>query len=274
MNNLLSIIADVKRRPAAAYIERVETALGSSITETQKTAIGAFIEAEQVGGRWNAHGRLYLPIWGNAAANAICLKSLASGTFAGTVTHGAGYVQGDGATGYFNFGVSARTLGLDYGLTNGGCFSALIHVPDTRTDTREFIGSSDSGNRRVIITQATGGFLNLIAYNAAVQVSASDTARRGIYIASVQTSTARYLRRYTNGNVLAYSNASSTSDTSIAPTVNQYALGRNNNGSLLNPTDARLGAYHLGYFLSIANQNAFAGNLETLWETCTGLTLP
>ena len=274
MNNLLSIIADVKRRPAAAYIELVETALGSSITETQKTAIGAFIEAEQVAGRWNAHRCLYLSIWGNAAANAICLKSLTSGTFAGTVTHGAGYVQGDGATGYFNFGVSARTLGLDYGLTNGGCFSALIHVPDTRTDTREFIGSSDSGNRRVIITQATGGFLNLIAYNAAVQVSASDTARRGIYIASVQTSTARYLRRYTNGNVLAYSNASSTSDTSIAPTVNQYALGRNNNGSLLNPTDARLGAYHLGYFLSIANQNAFAGNLETLWETCTGLTLP
>jgi hypothetical protein len=188
MNNLLSIIADVKRRPAAAYIERVETALGSSITETQKTAIGAFIEAEQVDGRWGAHRRLYLPIWANAAANAICLKSLTSGTFAGTITHGAGYVQSDGSTGYFNFGTDPSSLGLSAGNSS----ACVLTCPAT-------------------------------------------------------------------GNV---------------PTTAINAMAAVVNGTRGSFSNARYGAWMAGLAMTQPNTDAFTGNLKTLWETCTGRTLP
>jgi hypothetical protein len=204
MNNLLSIIADVKRRPAAAYIERVETALGSSITETQKTAIGAFIEAEQVDGRWGAHRRLYLPIWANAAANAICLKSLTSGTFAGTITHGAGYVQSDGSTGYFNFGTDPSSLGL-----SAGNSSACVLILRTRK-------------------------------NSGASALASLTCPA-------------------TGNV---------------PTTAINAMAAVVNGTRGSFSNARYGAWMAGLAMTQPNTDAFTGNLKTLWETCTGRTLP
>jgi hypothetical protein len=83
---------------ARAYIAAVETA-GGTVSATQRTAVSDFYRAGKSAGWYSSIKRLYLPIWASAAPNAIDMIGLTSGTFIGTVTHAAGYAQGDGTTG-------------------------------------------------------------------------------------------------------------------------------------------------------------------------------
>ena len=78
---------------AKAYVNAV-IATGVTVTGLQRNAINNFIEGEKTASRWSIHKRLYLPIWANAAANAICLRSLTSGTFVNSPTMGAGFIKG------------------------------------------------------------------------------------------------------------------------------------------------------------------------------------
>lgn len=272
MNNLLSIIADVKRRPAAAYIERVETALGSSITETQKTAIGAFTEAEMLSGRWDSHKRLHLPIWGNAAANAICLKSLTSGTFSGTVTHGAGYIQGDGSTGYFNIGTSPATQGL----TSASAFyGVLVNLAESRNAAPySLLGASQASTLSRIAHQPFN--TRTVAYassNASAINSPDNMVRRGIFYCGLTATNARYFRVRRTAAVQA-AGSNTTNDTTAPSTSAMTIMARNDSGAFSEHSNARIGASFMGLGLSIADADAFTINLKTLWETCTGLTLP
>jgi hypothetical protein len=233
-----------------------------------------FYKAEKAAGRYSKHKMMYLPIWANAAANAIDLISLTSGTFVGDVTHGSGYIQGDGTTGYFRTGKIASTLGLDLA-TNYGSASVLVNRADSRNQNAEWLGATDGANRRLLLGQATNNFTSGNAYSAAAGASLGDALKRGIYTVSVESSSLRRWRRYSNGNVLAGSASNSTLNTTTAPTVEQYLLARNNNnaGATLH-TDARLGFAHMGFVMTETELNDFANNVETLWETCTGLTLP
>ena len=276
MNNLLSIIADVKRRPAAAYIERVETALGSSITETQKTAIGAFIEAEQVGGRWNAHRRLYLPIWGNAAANALCLKSLTSGTFAGTVTHGAGYVQGDGSTGYFDFGVSPPGMGLTTASAN---ITVLIQQASVQSGTRSHMSVSNDGPNTTYFGLSSSGAAhfrytncNITTSNGYVEHLTTLANQVGIWTGG-RDGGIRYIQRRRLAGLTDLA-AETEPDTGLMPPRSLIAMGFNYNGTPSTHCSAGYGAWVASSGLSQAANAAFTLNLKTLWETCTGLTLP
>ena len=89
MSLLYSRIAASRRdADADAYISAIRTA-GASVTAAQRDYINDFIRAEKIAARWDSIKRLYLPICGVAAANAICLRSLTSGTFVGSVTHTA-----------------------------------------------------------------------------------------------------------------------------------------------------------------------------------------
>ena len=272
MNNLLSIIADVKRRPAAAYIERVETARGSSITEIQKTAIGAFIEEEQVGGRWNAHRCLYLSIWGNAAANAICLKSLTSGAFAGTVTHGAGYVQGDGSTGYFNMGFSP----VAHGLTNASAFyGALVNLAESRNAANyTLLGASNAAvNSRIASLGASAASRAWASGAESAMTSPNGMSRDGIFYCGITATNARYFRVRRTAAVQA-AGSNTISDTNTPSTAAMAVMARNFSGAYTEYSNARIGASFMGLGLSVADADAFTLNLKTLWETCTGLTLP
>ena len=259
---------------AQAYINAVTSAKGSSPSLLQTVAIDNFYKAEKAAGRYSKHKMMYLPIWANAAANAIDLISLTSGTFVGDVTHGSGYIQGDGTTGYFRTGKIASTLGLDLA-TNYGSASVLVNLADSRNQNAEWLGATDGANRRLLLGQATNNFTSGNAYSAAAGASLGDALKRGIYTVSVESSSLRRWRRYSNGNVLAGSASNSTLNTTTAPTVEQYLLARNNNnaGATLH-TDARLGFAHMGFVMTETELNDFANNVETLWETCTGLTLP
>jgi hypothetical protein len=259
---------------AGAYISAVEIALGSSITSTQKAALNAFVLAEQAAARWTSHKRLYLPIWANAAANAICIKSLTSGTFGGTVTHGAGFVQGDGSTGYFNFGTDPSSLGLSAG-NSSAC--VLITQANVGTATTVHMGVSTSYPNYYGL--AAPGNANLkyvsMAYNTTngeVTGFLSGSEQVGILHG---TKSAGVLNLRTRKNSGASALASLTCPaTGNVPTTAINAMAGVVNGTRGSFSNARYGAWMAGLAMTQPNTDAFTLNLKTLWETCTGLSLP
>lgn len=263
---------------AAAYIAAVETALGSSITETQKTAIDVFAKAEKLASRWTSIKRLYLPIWGNAAANAVCLKSLASGTFVGGVTHASGYVQGDGSTGYFNFGSTPSAQNLT---TSSSGYFILIFQAGSLSGTRAHMACSDNGTNTIYAGLANGGgggvlsagFGSLTDAGGFVSTSLAHTNTRGIITASRVSGSSFIQRRLTAGNSTLQTDSDAGAG-AIPSTRNLVAMAFNYNGTITTVSDAQYGAWgtHAGYASS--DLAAFTLNLKTLWETCTGLTLP
>ena len=257
---------------AAAYIAAVETALGSSITETQKSAIDVFAKAEKLASRWTSIKRLYLPIWGNAAANAVCLKSLASGTFVGGVTHGAGYVQGDGSTGYMSMGTSPSAQGVT---GSSGFIFALVRQAESRTGANfTLVGATNVTSQLRIYHITYESKTSLIAPSVSSIInSPNNMVRSGVFYGGATASNARYLRvRRTAGVQNAGSNA--TTDNTSTSTSAMALMAVNSEGAHQQHTNARIGAGGFGLGLSIANSDAFSANLKTLWETCTGLTLP
>jgi hypothetical protein len=129
---------------ARAYIAAVETA-GGTVSATQRTAVSDFYRAGKSAGWYSSIKRLYLPIWAAAAPNAIDMIGLTSGTFNGTVTHSAGYVQGNGSTGYFE-----PPAGSEYGnlgLSNSSASIFYLALDET-VKTNAFHGLAGSGTER------------------------------------------------------------------------------------------------------------------------------
>jgi len=255
-------------RLAARYIKSVEAA-NVSVTQTQKNAINSFILAEKKAGRWSSYRRIFLPVWGVASANAIDIITNLSGTFNGSWTHSSGFMKGDGSSGFFNTGISNAGAGMTL---NGGSLSVLVYTADTRTDSREFIGTSDSINRRGSILQTSSTVVSSQFYNAAAVVSLNPTVRTGIFTGTVLSSTSRYIQRRSQAGI-EYTERT-TSDTNTASVSNTYIGARNANETAVFHTNAAIGAAVMSLGFSNTANEAFTLNLKTLWETCTGLTLP
>jgi hypothetical protein len=127
LSNMLSSSASGLDPDAKGYIDAVVTA-GATVSATQKKAINTFVKTGKSDGWYSSIKRMYLPIWASAAPNAIDMIGRTSGTFNGTVTHGAGYVQGDGSTGYFN--THCPKLNFWH------CYVQRIHVRTTKDGIR------------------------------------------------------------------------------------------------------------------------------------------
>jgi hypothetical protein len=217
---------------------------------------------------------MYLPIWASAAPNAIDMIALGSGTFNGTVTHAAGYVEGDGSTGYFDPGASGnlRTLGisgstLHYMLgvsQEGGLLSIPIGVWD-----------GDSINRCQITNELTPTSRNLFASpELAANVTSNSSPRNGILIGSCTTASSRYLHRRKTAGTTVDSNTTGTA--ANVPNDQPYIMARRN------PSPSPASLYYdgrifaAGYGLAIAQSDAesFSLAIKNLYENTTGLTLP
>jgi hypothetical protein len=258
-------------RMAARYIKAVETA-GAIVTSTQKDALNTFFKAGKSEGWISSLRRMYLPIWGATAPNAIDMIALTSGTFVGTVTHATGYVQGDGSTGYFDFGASPSSLGLTI---SGGSAFALINQADSRNDARFFIGVQTGGNRRLYLQQVTSTLLRSTIYSATgATINTSATPANGILLTAVNSATDRYLKKRDSSEIS--TTTISTSSTTSAPTSNVFAMANNDalNLSISGHTNARLGAFGLGLGFTSTQGDNLTLTLKNLWETSTGLTLP
>jgi hypothetical protein len=272
---------------ADAYIAAVEAALGTSIylalpnaTSDAKRIITDFYKAEKDAGRYSLHKRIYLPIYNNLAANAVDAITRTSGTFpiSGAVTVAPGYVQGNGTTGYFDFGATPSALGLT--LQSASLF-ALVKTASSQTGSRGMLGASEGGaNIAAVLLSGTSAGTLIAFADASLQVTdgyagaALSTANQfGIFIGSRFSGSTRIQRRITSGESLLTSE--NDPDTGTVPTTrNIFSMGFNYAGALNVASNAEFGAYGAGLGMSQSNAAAYTLNLKTLWENLTGLTLP
>lgn len=251
---------------ASALFAALITA-GATVSTAQKTAIDTFIRAEKTALRWDLHKRLHMPVWGVAAANAICWKSRTTGTFVGGVTHAAGYVQGDGSTGYFNIGSTYSALGL----TNAdGLIGTLCTTADARSGTY-LIGSAVATSAGGILTQLSSLVCRLFQGASPIIIDPQDG--EGITIVGLTASNARYVykRKTASSGVIA---TDATAATVAPPAGDIYCMARNAAGTAGGFANNRHGAWVVGLGLSSSDAASFSLNLKTCWESITGLTLP
>jgi hypothetical protein len=266
--NLLHTIASQRRRSdpdADAYISAVDAAKGSAMTGTQRAALQAFVTAEKTAGRWGALRRLYLPVWGSAAANSICLVSQLSGTFAGAITHESGYVSAR-VNGHFDTGVDITALGMT---ENTGWIGRLATYNAANGQEGALLSASQSA---LLIFLATGQLRSEYAGSSNRYDVLPAVASTGIFSSTRLSGATRLrLRRQSGRESWDFGQAAGTTATGL----NFFFLGRNRTSGipdqLLN-SDA--GAYWLGLGVADADDAAFTASLKTLWETLTGLTLP
>jgi hypothetical protein len=251
---------------AKAYIAAVETA-GATVSGGQKAAIDTFYKTGKSDGWYSSLKRIYLPIWGVAAPNAIDMMELGSGTFNGTVTHGAGFVQGDGTTGYFDTGTNAVALG---GASGNASLFALVKSY-TSVIEQGLIGAVTSGigqGNQLRLQTTNFNFVHpTIAGNVSIAASTG-----GIHVGSATSTSNRFsLRRGSSGVT---STAQTTTETTSLLSINIYAMCRNLILATPNSfSTAELGAYGAGISLSIQDATDFTLALKNLWEGTTGLTL-
>ena len=253
---------------AKAYINAV-VAAGATVTSTQRTAINNFIKAEKAASRWTLHKRIYLPIWAAAAPNAIDMIGLTSGSYVGGVTHTAGYVQGNGTSGSFLLNANLPTMGVGHtDIAMGGlCYIAptvfgryVFSSFDSTSSMIDMVHASSTSISSRIGTFFTAGVAALTTTNAA--------EHRGIIIGSYN-GTSRFIKIRRSTGITTSTGPSSAAGATPLATPRFMADSRNNSWS-----DAGYGAFYISSGMTTSNADGFITAIETLWETCTGLTLP
>ena len=257
---------------ARAYIAAVEAVLPGNSIETAlpnasnpKRIISDFIKSEKAASRWALHKRIYLPIYNNAAANAIDAVSMTSGTFFGTVTHAAGYFQGDGASGYFDTIANWDTLVALTDATIGTINFSGNGVPNMTT-----IGVGATVATAIRVASQNSGTIPQCAWAGAGIVRAV-IGTNGIQMASRSGGVTRIIRR---------SSAGITEDSTSNPITGSVisfplTIGANNSGAVrVGFSDAQIGGGIISLGMSSAQLANYSLALKNLYESLTGLTLP
>jgi len=263
---------------ARAYIAAVR-ATGVSVSATQVTAINNFYKNCKSDGYYTSLKRFFLPIWSNASANAIDLIGLTSGTFVGGVTHSSGFVRFNGTTGYFRDNATVIAHGMT--ASTAHAMALVYNNPATAADFARFYGAYDTvdATKEITafsVTSASQSQSRIYGVIAAVNVnSVAVSLQEGILLANRSSTTDhRYKISKTAGFFIDGQIANLSSST--PPAAKMAWATRNSNLDVPNtfyPAD--YGAMSVG--ISIGNNallNTYISRVKTLWETCTGLTLP
>jgi hypothetical protein len=238
--------------PDAAYIAAL-TAAGATVTAPQQAAISTFISDEIAAGRWDGIKRLYFPVWGVAAANAICMKSLTSCTFNGAVTHGAGYIQGgDGKN--ITLGTTLAELGLS---ASSHYFAGLLKTPpnqyETLLDSNINISAGEE-NLRVRV-----GGLTVVDDDSILPENLFGVISYG----GQTTLASRYCKLRKATGVTSATVQGGTVTGSLGTTPIRF-LGTSSDSS--GGWNGQCGALVLGTYLSAADDSAYTLNLQNLYN--------
>jgi len=251
---------------AKSYINTITTA-GATVTGTQRNAINAFYESAKTDGYYNQLKRFYLPIWGIAAPNAVDLITTTSGTFVGGVTPATGYIQGNGTTGYFNMNVSPQGVGMVPGSS-----STFALVYQFQATFNALLQTAPTSNRLQGIVRGAGTSQLNAGLNSGSNLT--DAIGNGIYIESETAVNARYLRKRTTSGAVSLG-TNTTTPTGVYASFNIQALcGQSAANTRFGFSTAQTGGFGVGLAMTTVQADAFTLAYKTLWETCTGLTLP
>jgi|694.fasta_scaffold62437_5 hypothetical protein len=259
---------------AKSYINAV-AATGVTVTQTQKNAINAFVESEKAASRWTLHKRLYLPIWSLASANAIDMVTRASGTFVGSVTHASGYIQGNGSTGYFNTNVTPSALSQTL---SSASLTALVTQAPSGVAAATAIGSIDGSDTSKLVefSHLSGVAVIFRSMTAtgigAVQAILARSSQVGIFVSSREGGDRRIIQRVTAGvSTLVNTTGANAGTVPVTGTVQMLRSGFSGGAAY---SDGRYGFFAASLGQTVSQSQAFSLNVKTLWETCTGLTIP
>jgi hypothetical protein len=256
---------------AAAYIAAVQAA-GGTVTATQSGAINTFVVAGKAQNWWAQVKRLYLPIWEVAAPNARCIVSGASGTYTGAVTHASGYVNSDGITGYFSFDAAPSALGCT--LSSGSVF-VLTTATSAIAGGTTFGRTQDGNNSRTGFFGSTGNIRALQVFSS-VAPSYTETDARGVFLASRTSTLTVSAYKHNAAGFSTTVNEASASAGSVGTLYPMTFMAVNTTGVIqfFTSSTVRFGAYGMGLGMTPTQAQDFTAALKSLWETCTGLTLP
>jgi hypothetical protein len=260
---------------AKAYIDAV-VADGATVSGAQKKAINTFYETGKSEGWYSSLKRMYFPIWAVEAANANCMVSNTSGTFAAgnTMTHATGYTQGTGTSGnYFEYGTNADALGLS--ASTGFLFwlsyvagTAGVQVGSLQSIVNRSSLYSTSSSTATSELTSSGTLVNAVAAGAGVNNS---------IILSTRTSTTSHKIFHRKNSSWNQRGLTSTStESTSAPNSMQCAWcrGRSTGTPYDSFSNAGLGAHGIGLGMTDQQAEDFTLALQIMWENCTGLSLP
>ncbi len=253
---------------AAAYMALVEAA-GGTVTTARRNFINDFYVAAKEESYYTSLKRLYLPIWGVAAANAIDLITGDSGTFSGSVAHNSGHVILTGGTGYFNAG----NFGSD-GLSKNN-YSLAIHIYQIAdNDGVRYCGLGNARFTAIGRIDATNTRRHYCDFASTADFSVPSTS---LITQTVNGSRILTSRQLTSG----YTQLESAAVPSGTFPTGQITYGGYNlsgdEGTGINHISAGsqgIGLFGYGLALSDAQNESYSLHLKNLWEGCTGLTLP
>ena len=242
---------------AALWLLDVQTA-GGNVTQPRINAADVFYKAEKTSGRYVNNLRLlHLPIWGLAAANAICLKTRASGTFQGGVTHGVGFVTGDGTSGQFDTNRTPASIGQNQNNFWNGYLQTSVKV----SSNQAFWGNSFAYRARRFASSDTIRF-------DPPSISWQGQNGQGIISFYVSSNSASIARR-SGASAQVVASGAYSNDLAL-PTDNMRFMSLGD----AEYSNASYGAYWSGISATQSLDEGFTANLKTLWEACTGLSLP
>lgn len=250
---------------AAAIVAAVRSA-GGTVTGAQTAAIDTFVRTGKGEGWYSLLRRFYLPIWGAAGPNAVDWITRGSGSFEGGVTHGAGFVQGDGSTGYFLYDLPPASF-LSTNLE--GHFMLVLSTP--ATNVRNMMG----GRRTSGLTSRmrTDSTVSSVTFSGS-EATGDLRGRVGIFSAHRTATAIKFYNRRAADRVLLGQNDSPGTHTLVNHNyVAMAANGATSGFTIGGPHNGQIGGW--GHFENADGYDediTFA--IKTLWETCTGLTLP
>jgi hypothetical protein len=257
---------------AKAYIDAV-VAAGATVSGGQKKAIDTFYKTGKSDGWYSSIKRMYLPIWASASPNAIDMIALGSGTFVGSVTHGAGFVTSDGSTGYFDVGAPLATIGCTLNSTS---FGGLVTGTSATTSIRIFGVQDLSINTRAqLLSSGTTTYQSRINSNNRA-ISATLTEMRGVILSGRSNATTINVWQRVASGITQPINESAAASNTINTTQSAAFLANNNNGvlDLFAPATQQTGAMFIGTGFTNTEAEGFTLSIKNLWEGATGLTLP
>jgi hypothetical protein len=216
---------------------------------------------EIAAGRWDGIKRLYFPVWGVAAANAICMKSLTSCTFNGAFTHAAGYIQG-GTGKNITLGTTLAELGLS---ASSHYFAGLLKTPPIQYENLLYSNIRIRVGEEELIVEVRG--TDVVDDDSVVP----DDVFGVISYGGQTTLASRYCKLRKASGVTSATVEGGTVTGSFGTIPIKFLSGSSSFSGFWN---GQCGALVLGTYMSAADDLLFTAALETLWETTTGLTLP
>ena len=187
-------------------------------------------------------------------------------TFSGTITHGEGYIEGDGSTGH----IRSTNSPTGFGLTAGSSMVAIDVLDASDLSSRNDMGSrtSASNDQLTLFIRRTSSNAKYRAFDAGGSADGTIEGDDGAYFNGIwignRLSPDRELVVTEDGTTLDILGSDTNPDGGISNNQTIYYMAFNNNGSLYGPTGRKYRMFTTGLGLTSSQRTEFLSDTATL----------